>query len=276
MDTRNLGIMIPTLNRSRFVVRQLSYYETHGFGGTVYIGDQSNSGDHFRFVAEWVNRSSLHVHHVDYRERSWWDVYCGLPDQVTEPYVTCRADDDFVVMDGAREALRLIGRTDGGIVGPEWYAHHKGRWATLRTLGYLERSLHGSPESRLRTFKAGFFPVLYGVWPLELVRAALRKGPSHSMRAHEWESSCALVAQAQCSLMETPLGVRVSHPGQISRTADEPRSWHQWLDDHLPVLVRWGAERRGEIPPECVREVLWLLKRNPISRNNYEACAKLT
>lgn len=276
MKLSDLAILIPTLNRSSFLIRQLEYYESHGFKGTIYIGDQSRD-HHFWRVADWVQNSTMNVCQCDFRGKTWASVYTVLPKMIQEPLLVLSADDDFVVMEGMKEAVRHpVANFGGGIVGPEWYVHHLGKWATLRTPGYREQSLHGDVEERDKVFRAGWFPVLYGIWPTKLVRDALLEVPFQNMRQYEYETSCALVKKTTCTLIPTPISIRVHHSGQISLTGGESYSWRQRLDDMFPLLVQLGADLRGEKPPECVRKIMKLLGTMPIEASDYQIKAELT
>ena len=50
-----LGILIPTLNRSDFVVRQLNYYASVNCHYTIYLGDSSNA-HHLEAVLSAIER----------------------------------------------------------------------------------------------------------------------------------------------------------------------------------------------------------------------------
>jgi glycosyltransferase domain-containing protein len=99
--TSSVTILVPTLNRSDFVVRLLDYYRDTGFAGRILIGD-SSSHDHFEVVRgkiEEIGRrlDMLQVACVGLDTSA---TLARLNTMVETPYVTYSGDDDYIVPTG--------------------------------------------------------------------------------------------------------------------------------------------------------------------------------
>ncbi len=90
--------MIPTLNRSDLVVRQLSYYAAVRGRVAVYIGDSSESR-HSDHIAEAVRRigDKVKIAHLKLPGDSGIEALRKLLHAVEEPYAVYAGDDDFLV-----------------------------------------------------------------------------------------------------------------------------------------------------------------------------------
>ncbi len=104
-----VGIVIPTMNRSDFVIRQLAYYADVGYQSTVYVGDSSDSV-HLQRVTQAVRGLQNRINLVHIRLPGLNDsqairelLYC-----VQEPYVAFVGDDDFLVPASLEKCARFL------------------------------------------------------------------------------------------------------------------------------------------------------------------------
>lgn len=93
-----ITLLIPTINRSDFLIRQLNYYRDVGFQGCICIGDSSDTVHTERTKrALKAFQGSLNVIYREYPHLN--DAAClqQLLDFVVTPYAAFVADDDFLV-----------------------------------------------------------------------------------------------------------------------------------------------------------------------------------
>ena len=64
-------IIIPTINRSSFLKRLLSYYSISGFSGFIYIGDSSNNEEiEKNKESVYKFQKSLNIKHFEHPSKS--------------------------------------------------------------------------------------------------------------------------------------------------------------------------------------------------------------
>lgn len=104
-----LTIMIPTMNRSDFLIRLLNYYADTGYKHWISIGDSSNS--------EHVEKTKNAIKNIGGRLKVIYNEFPGLNDaecmqqiikSVSTPYVVFCADDDFLVSDGLEQCIGFL------------------------------------------------------------------------------------------------------------------------------------------------------------------------
>lgn len=107
-----ITIMIPTLNRSDFLIRALQYYSKVGFKGYVCIGDSSD--------AQHIEKTKRAIHALEGKLRI---IYRSFPDppymhngMVTKelielaptPYAVSAGDDDFMIPNGLDQCVEFL------------------------------------------------------------------------------------------------------------------------------------------------------------------------
>jgi hypothetical protein len=96
-DSR-VTLLVPTMNRSEFVIRMLQYYARLNFTGRIAIGDSSNR-EHVektrRAIAELSGE--LDVAYEEYPRAGIGVCLLKLLDHVVTPYAATLPDDDFLV-----------------------------------------------------------------------------------------------------------------------------------------------------------------------------------
>jgi len=104
-----VSLLVPTMNRSEFVIRLLGYYAEANFTGCVAIGDSSNA-EHIARTREAIDRLGGHLD-VVYRELPKASLGVALQQlmpHVTTPYAATLPDDDFLVPESLDQCARFL------------------------------------------------------------------------------------------------------------------------------------------------------------------------
>jgi len=114
-----VSILIPTINRSLFVIRALHFYKAMGFKGWVCVGDSSGT-DEFCRTQEQVNNLSgtLNIIHkyfptVDYPNEA--TVVKSLVALAPTRFVCQYGDDDFLIPSGIVECVQFLNQNEAYI-----------------------------------------------------------------------------------------------------------------------------------------------------------------
>lgn len=104
-----LSILIPTMNRSEFVIRLLSYYHRLRFPHTILIGD--SSGDEHRTkilygIARIQKELRVVYHHLPNHNN--YEVTQALLGKTETPYASYLADDDFLIPETIEECIQFM------------------------------------------------------------------------------------------------------------------------------------------------------------------------
>lgn len=115
----DITLLIPTKNRSDFLIRQLRYYNDVGFKGTICIGD-SSTAEHLvrtkRVITEL--QGNLSIVYGEYPDLNDYACTQKLLDQVSTAYAVCMPDDDFLVPSALEKCLRFLDKR------PDYSATH--------------------------------------------------------------------------------------------------------------------------------------------------------
>jgi len=107
-ETLKIGIIIPTMNRSEFVIRQLSYYSSVNCPHTIYIGDSSDL-EHTNKIKTLIDSLSdikvvyKYIPSLNDREANKY-----LLSIVEEPYVCFIGDDDYQIPDSLTKCAEFL------------------------------------------------------------------------------------------------------------------------------------------------------------------------
>ena len=104
-----ITLIIPTMNRSDFLIRALRYYRDLEFQGYIYIGDSSNVEHAERTKRELRSfEGALNIVYREYPGLS--NVVCEqqLFDMVFTPYAAWIADDDFLVPSAMEQCMDFL------------------------------------------------------------------------------------------------------------------------------------------------------------------------
>lgn len=106
-----LTILIPTMNRSDFIIRQLEYYAQSGYKHWISIGDSSDAR-HLKTTKEALKKFSGQLKIIYYEYPGFNDSQClkKLIETTQTPYAVYAADDDFLVPEGLEKSVAFLER----------------------------------------------------------------------------------------------------------------------------------------------------------------------
>lgn len=185
-----ISLLIPTMNRSEFVIRLLKYYANFNFNYSIFIGD-SSSQEEFEKTSLAINslKGRLKVEHFHYPNTNNYAVTEQLIQNVTTPYASFLPDDDFYVPESIEKCIDFLERN------PDYSCswgktimfnlENSGAYGQFHALSRanpdLDNSVEGScVEERLRLFAKNYAPVFIGVCRTAMFKKALRNSSAMS------------------------------------------------------------------------------------------------
>lgn len=237
-----LTIIIPTMNRSDFVVRLLEYYALQKFPHSIFVGDSSEASHHSVIQRE-VGRLSprLKATLFDCRGLNNYEVMQNLLEKVNTPYASYLADDDFLVPETLKECIAFMEKN------PDYAAAcGKALLFKLKQLGphgnfeasscypAFSREVESNAE-RLKNHLSEYTSSFHAVCRTALLRRAvasaalLQKGTDRGDKTWwtathfgELLASCSLIVQGKLKVLQTLHYVRQVH--------DQRHHFPQWFD----------------------------------------------
>lgn len=163
-----VAIIIPTKNRSEFLIRQLAYYAEAGCHHPLFVGD-SSEGQHLESTLSAVSKfdNRLEIKHLQLPGLKEHEIIKEIAQQVAEPYVILASGDDFCIP-GALEdcAAFLDSHSDytsaHGLALSFSVGQDRACGEFVRTKEYHQRSAEDA-NSRLR-----LLGLLHSYWPARL------------------------------------------------------------------------------------------------------------
>lgn len=179
-----ISLLMPTMNRSEFVIRLLHYYANFNFKHTIFIGDSSHP-EEFEKTNKVVRslKGKLKVEHFHYPNVNNYVAVDQLIQNATTPYVCFLPDDDFFVPESIEKCIDFL--EDNPDYSCAWGktimfkleksgAHGKFH-ALSRANPDLDHSVDGeSVIERLHFHAENYASVFVGVCRRALLRKALR------------------------------------------------------------------------------------------------------
>lgn len=106
---KDLSILIPTMNRSDFLMRLLNYYADNNYKYQILIGDSSNA-KHIEITKKAIEqfKGKLRITYREYPGINVAECLRQLTKLVTTPYAVFIADDDFLVPDGLEQCMKFL------------------------------------------------------------------------------------------------------------------------------------------------------------------------
>jgi len=104
-----LTIIIPTKNRSDFLIRQLIYLYETGYKHCIDIGD-SSTGYHLEQTKLFIRRvgSKLKINHFEYPVLNSFETLKQLVNNLSTPYAAFAGDDDFLVPSSLDKCIEFL------------------------------------------------------------------------------------------------------------------------------------------------------------------------
>jgi glycosyltransferase domain-containing protein len=183
LNSTGAAIIIPTINRSEFVVRQLNYYANLGYRHTVYVGD-SSTADHVERIKEAIRRyeGRLRTVYLHLPGANDYQAINKLLEQVQERYVALSGDDDFLVPASLDQCSQFLDTN------PDYHSAHgvgllfsvssDGAHGKVIDSGHYRQGQveQGSACPRLIDFLRGYWSMAFSVQRTTTYREAAAKG----------------------------------------------------------------------------------------------------
>jgi glycosyltransferase domain-containing protein len=109
----NVTIIIPTKNRTKFIKRQLQYYDRSKFTGFLFFGDASDDDvyeENVKLIDQFSN--TLKIKHFHDKEKSSEQVTSDLVKLVTTKYMTLLPDDDLIITPAIEECIEYLDKNN--------------------------------------------------------------------------------------------------------------------------------------------------------------------
>ena len=277
-----VGIVIPTLNRPDFVIRQLAYYAAAGSGIALYVAD-STEREGFERVGRAVDslQGSLSVVHLSLPGLNETEAIHRALDHVAEPYAVFVGDDDFLIPSGViRAAEFLDSRPDySSAHGVAVIASMASRPGGDQHLDYIRPYRQRCVEEagvaeRLCRFLGDYFVTLFSVHRTEDFREMMRRGNDvKATGMRELLESTLSVVIGKAGFVDTLFLVRVDHPGRYLLpdvfdriTSAEWQSAYDVFRRHMSDVL---SERHGlgaAEADELVKKAYWRYLAKSLSR----------
>lgn len=105
-----VGIVIVTLNRSEFLIRQLTYYADNNSSHPIYIGDTSTMPEHIEKTKEAIKElgGKININYYSYPGQIGYHCIYFCLKNVKEKYACFNGDDDFHVPDALTECAEFL------------------------------------------------------------------------------------------------------------------------------------------------------------------------
>lgn len=165
----NVGIVIPTMNRADFVIRQLEYYAKLKSPHSVYVGDASNEENSKKLQAA-IEKLSKHLtvnYYTHPAEYTITESQIDLYNRVREEYCVFSGDDDYQIPGSLTKCAEFLesnpeySSVSGHSV--SFRLTNNGVYGELQRLADYPRQQIESPTAteRLTTFMTRFSVVLF-------------------------------------------------------------------------------------------------------------------
>lgn len=264
---QEIGIIIPTMNRSNYLERLLGYYARAHFPGPIYIGDSSNEV-HLNKTKEALQKYQdiLRITYKEYPNLNEPQTTVQLISQVTMPYVAFVSDDDFLVPTGlakcatfleeSREYSVCIGQaallslqSNGGH--PEWASS---------TYGAYRDVLNETASDRFLNFMDNSFVNAFAVHRTEEMKEAY-KGVDilRDKSFTELLPTCFSVLQGKIKKLDCFYLARQHHEGRY--LLPDAYDWltnENWLPSYQQFANRLSSmlAQKDNLPSEKAHEIV--------------------
>ncbi|MQF95837.1 MAG: TIGR00180 family glycosyltransferase [SAR202 cluster bacterium] len=285
--SKSVSLLVPTKDRSDFVVRLLDYYADTGFQGQVILGD-SSSGKHLQITADAIDQlsSRLNVEHREYPELNVAQTTNALLTYVETEYCTLLPDDDFLCKPGVDQCVQFLDSN------PDYVSAHglgvmfalKSGTATGEVTGfyyYRQGTLEGQTGAqRLEEMFNSYFVTNFSIQRTNSVRAMFQDAPGVT----EWSFGAELLpvglsaVYGKAKELDCLFLVRQHHeqryalPDTIDWVTDPDwsTSYHGFLTRLVEALVEQdGITREDAIP--VVKNAFRAYMKTRIAKENWNS-----
>lgn len=299
-----ISLLIPTMNRSEFVVRLLNYYDSLKFKYYIFIGDSSNT-EEFDRTNKVVKalKGRLSVEHYYYPSLNNYAVAEQLIQKVKTPYASFLPDDDFYIPDSIEKCMEFLNHHSdyscayGRAIA--FVLQNKGAYGRLKELGRTNLATEYSIEQdtakeRLLLHADNYTAVFAGVCRTDMFKIALRNALKLNKLAEskdiKWQTvgaftelltSFSLVVQGKVRTIDGLFWIRQLHPQRyvfpdIFDWLTSP-NWYLCYEIFSQQIAEDIVDRDGmsfEKAREVVKQAFWMYLSIGIARGyqqRYEA-----
>ena len=233
-NASKITLIVPTMNRSDFVIRLLRYYDSLNFKHFIMIGDSSNH-EEFNKTNHVVReiKGRLNVEHFHCPDLTNYAVTYKLIQNVSTSYSAFMPDDDFLVPDSIEKLIVFMDKhSDYSCAWGKtilFTLQEHGAYGLIRSLGPNNQATHSSIEGnsakeRLFAHINNYTSVFIGVCRTKMFEKALRNSmemnSTGNMSDNTWWTaqafgerltSYSLVLQGKIKSFDCLYWVRQSH-----------------------------------------------------------------
>ena len=217
-----LAIVIPTIDRSDLLCRQLTYYADVGCKHTIYVGD-SSMGQQLKQTQQAIRALSdrIKIVHLELPGANDHEAMYALLERVEEPYTAHAGDDDFLVPNALEECKRFLDAhpdcsTAHGVAavcgvklgGDNYEIRGSGHYR----LGTEE---HDSAGQRLMAYMSNYFETVFAVHRTEELRRDVNTTLSmpHT-KFRNLLACCSTIVRGKAKQLDCFYLVRLTHDRQ--------------------------------------------------------------
>ena len=108
----DISIIIPTLNRSIFVLRVLEFYKKNSFKGHILILDSSDTAE--KKLNEIYIKSYSNILNIDYIwDRGWsFELFKKYQNYIKKKYCIFSGDDDYISSNGIKKCIAFLNKKE--------------------------------------------------------------------------------------------------------------------------------------------------------------------
>ncbi len=200
-----VGIIIPTMNRPEFIIRQLNYYASINCPHPIYIGDSSDD-EHAQKLQKEIERKRefLKINYWRYPKsefspaKSMAECMQGLFSRVKEKYTAFIGDDDYQIPSSLSKCAEFLennpdySSASGQAV--SFRLINNGSYGELKRLSDYPRRKIEFPTAaeRLADFMPNYYVPLFSVHKTEL----MKKCWSQTTKLKNWDFSTEILPSA--------------------------------------------------------------------------------
>jgi glycosyltransferase domain-containing protein len=269
--TKNVAILIPTMNRAEFVIRQLRYYALVRSPHPVYIGDASDSAQQSLIInAVEKLQANLQISYHHWPGLNDRQTISKLGEIAQEPFCAFVGDDDFLVPNSLSKCAEFLRRNDD-------YRTAQGKailFSTNKPYGKIEgfgtywqkkEALEDSSSERLINFGNNYWVPQFSVHRTGEFRIDSEKYRSMPNRSFgELLHSFMFIAQGRSRFIDCLYLVRQTHENQYAlpdmydwMTEDDwLQSYRIFHDTLAGVLIKKDGLSLSEAA-EVIKRAFW-------------------
>lgn len=252
-----ITIIIPTINRSDFLIRQLNYYADTGFKHWIFIAD-SSTGSHLEKTKKAVERlkDKLKILHKEYPGMNNAQCFQNLNNYLTTPYAVFCGDDDFLIPAGLEKCAKFLKNNNNfhAVYGKAilFWRNNEGTPTNIECASYTSREiLQETPSERLIDYMKNYTVTLFALHKSESWKEMFHSAYSKANIAFSTEIiPCSISAVlGKKKFIETLYLVRECHRGKYMQKSVLEQiiapEWHDTSNVFCDTLSLMLTKKEG-------------------------------